>query len=50
MRPRREGDPEILIADSLHAFDTLKWQPEFSALDNLIKDAWNWQKKKLSMC
>ena len=47
MRPRREGDPEILIADSSHVFDTLKWQPEFSALDNLIKDAWNWQKKCL---
>lgn len=42
---RREGDPDILVADSKKIRNILKWDPEFSSLDKIVENAWNWHKK-----
>lgn len=38
--PRREGDPSQLIANSSYAKKVLGWQPEFPALDAIVRSAW----------
>jgi UDP-glucose 4-epimerase len=43
--PRREGDSAILIADSSLARKELGWNPEYTSMDDIIKTAWEWQKK-----
>ncbi|MGH1456465.1 MAG: UDP-glucose 4-epimerase GalE [Alphaproteobacteria bacterium] len=45
-KPRREGDPKILVADANTAKITLNWIPELSNLQDIIKTAWEWQNKK----
>lgn len=45
IHPQRQGDPAVLVADSGLAKSELGWQPEFSTLENIIKSAWEWQKK-----
>jgi UDP-glucose 4-epimerase len=42
--PRREGDPAVLIADATKAKEVLKWVPQHSSLDEIIKTAWDWHK------
>lgn len=42
MRPRRAGDPGILIAGCSKAREKLGWEPKHSDLDNIIATAWNW--------
>ncbi len=44
MKPRRTGDAAILQADITLAQNLLEWQPQFSAIENIITDAWHWQK------
>ena len=43
---RREGDPDILIADSKKAFYVLGWTPKFSDLDKIVETSWNWHKNR----
>ena len=38
---RRFGDPEIVIASSEKAKNTINWNPQFSDLDTIIKTTWN---------
>ena len=38
---RRLGDPEIVIASSEKAKNTINWNPQFSDLDTIIKTTWN---------
>ena len=38
---RRLGDPEIVIASSEMAKNTINWNPQFSDLDTIIKTTWN---------
>ena len=38
---RRLGDPEIIIASSEKAKNTINWDPQFSDLDTIIKTTWN---------
>ena len=38
---RRLGDPEIIIASSEKAKNTINWNPQFSDLDTIIKTTWN---------
>lgn len=45
-KPRRSGDPDILIADVKRAQKELKWKAQFG-LDSIIKHAWKWHKKNL---
>ena len=41
-RPRRPGDPPLLIASSDKAFNELNWQPRLSNIDTIVKHAWEW--------
>jgi UDP-glucose 4-epimerase len=40
-RPRRAGDPAVLVADTTRARDLLGWRPTRS-LDEIIRSAWAW--------
>ncbi|MCM0598286.1 UDP-glucose 4-epimerase GalE [Periweissella fabalis] len=42
--PRREGDPDTLIAASDKARDVLGWQPQYDDVKEIIKTAWTWTK------
>ena len=37
---RRDGDPDQLFSSSTMAGDLLKWEPQHSDLDTIIKDTW----------
>ena len=41
--PRRNGDPEKLIADNKKIKDILKWTPQHTLKDS-IKTAYEWEK------
>lgn len=41
--PRRPGDPAILLASPVRAMETLGWRPRHSALENILKTAWEWR-------
>jgi len=41
-KERRKGDPAILIADNNKAKTILNWEPKYSALNEIIKTAYNW--------
>lgn len=43
IEPRREGDPEILIADGAKAEQLLGWKPKHSDLTTIITHAWQWE-------
>lgn len=43
--PRRAGDPSTLIASSDKAQQVLKWNPQFTDVNKIIEDAWNWHSK-----
>ena len=43
--PRREGDPEVLLASSDRAQEELGWQPKKSSLEKIIHSAWKWHKE-----
>lgn len=43
---RREGDPASLVASNTKAKNILGWKPQFSSIDKIIKDAWNWENKR----
>lgn len=42
--PRRDGDPQILIADPSRAQSILDWKCNYSSIDNIIKTALEWHK------
>ena len=41
-RPRREGDPAVLVASSEAIRRELDWQPQKSDLETIVRDAWAW--------
>ena len=43
IKPRREGDPAILVADNQKAKNILNWQPK-NTIKKSIEDAFNWEK------
>lgn len=47
IRPRRAGDPPILISDSARARLQLGWSPKFPRLDQQIDHAWRWFRDKM---
>jgi UDP-arabinose 4-epimerase len=47
-RPRRKGDPPVLVADGSRARATLGWQPRYTELDAIVKTAWQWHKSRPS--
>ncbi len=45
--PRREGDPTSLVADSTRLRTELGWQPKRSALNDIVRDALNFEPIRL---
>ncbi len=45
VRPRRPGDPAVLVASSGLASSELGWQPEYPDLESIIDGAWQWQRR-----
>ena len=41
---RREGDPDVLIADSTKIKDELGWTPQYD-LEQIVESAWKWHRK-----
>lgn len=44
---RRAGDPPVLVA-SAQKISQLGWQAQHSELENIIRTAWDWKKKRIS--
>ena len=42
--PRREGDPDKLVAESIKFKTLTSWQPRNSTIENIVATAWQWQK------
>lgn len=45
--PRRDGDLPVVVADASLAKNVLGWIPKRDLLDNIIADAFLWEKKRL---
>jgi UDP-glucose 4-epimerase len=43
--PRRDGDPEKLLAGNKKACQILDWVPK-NTLNDIIHSAWNWEQKR----
>jgi UDP-glucose 4-epimerase len=41
-RPRRKGDPAVLVASSERARTELGWRPRFSSIESIVATAWAW--------
>ncbi|MBN1195953.1 MAG: UDP-glucose 4-epimerase GalE [Candidatus Aminicenantes bacterium] len=46
---RRPGDPPVLVADSSRAKNELNWTPMHDKLEEIIRAAWEWERKLHSM-
>jgi UDP-glucose 4-epimerase len=46
VHPRRAGDPAILVASSAKAIRELGWKPRYTDLDEIIRTAWIWHRKR----
>ena len=43
-RPRRGGDPAVLVASSDKARSILGWNPKYSDVESILASAWQWHK------
>ncbi len=41
-KPRRKGDPAVLLASKEQAEHTLGWTLRYSSIETIIETAWNW--------
>jgi UDP-glucose 4-epimerase len=41
---RRAGDPAVLVASAQKIRDELRWSPEHSELDDIVRSAWEWRR------
>lgn len=46
VHPRRPGDPAVLVASSEKAIRDLGWKPRYTDLDQIIRTAWVWHRKR----
>jgi UDP-glucose 4-epimerase len=46
VHPRRPGDPAVLVAGSARAIRELGWQPRYTQLDQILRTAWAWHRKR----
>ena len=44
--PRRPGDPAVLVASSEKAIRELGWKPRCTQLDDIVRTAWAWHRKR----
>lgn len=42
---RRPGDPAVLVASSEKIKKELGWKPEYTALESIIRTAWEWRRR-----
>jgi len=45
IKPRREGDPDALVASASKAKRLMGWEPKFVRIDAVIESAWNWHQQ-----
>lgn len=45
-KPRREGDPAVLLASRAKAERELGWRPRLSELETIIRTAWDWHRRQ----
>jgi len=43
---RRAGDPAVLVASSEKAIRELGWKPRYTQLDDILRTAWQWHRKR----
>ena len=43
--PRREGDSQMIVANVDKFYDYFSWKPKFNNLEQIIKTAFEWEKK-----
>jgi UDP-glucose 4-epimerase len=46
VQPRRPGDPAVLVASSEKAIRELGWKPRYTQLDDIVRTAWIWHRKR----
>jgi len=46
VHPRRPGDPAVLVASSEKAIRELGWKPRYTELDEIVRTAWIWHRKR----
>ncbi len=46
VRPRRAGDPPVLVASPERARAALGWEPRRSSLEPMIGSAWEWRRQR----
>jgi UDP-glucose 4-epimerase len=46
VHPRRPGDPAVLVAGSETAIRELGWKPKYTKLDDIVRTAWEWHRKR----
>jgi UDP-glucose 4-epimerase len=44
--PRRLGDPPALVANADKAGQLLNWQPRYSDLERIVRDALAWEQQR----
>jgi UDP-glucose 4-epimerase len=45
MKPRRAGDPPMLVASNRRLVETLDWTPGFDDIDTIVTHALEWERK-----
>ncbi|MFL5814987.1 MAG: UDP-glucose 4-epimerase GalE [Bdellovibrionia bacterium] len=45
-KPRRAGDPAVLVASSEKIRNTLGWKRRYPDLETIVSHAWNWHQKR----
>lgn len=48
IRGRRDGDPDLLVADSSRALEAIGWRPRYIDLDEIVGTAWKWHARAAS--
>jgi UDP-glucose-4-epimerase GalE len=48
IRPRRVGDPAVLVGDASRATDLLGWRPALPELGEIVRTAWSWMNRRNS--
>jgi len=43
-KPRRPGDPPMLVASAEKAFRELNWKPRYPKLQQIVATAWEWHR------
>jgi UDP-glucose 4-epimerase len=45
MKPRRPGDPPVLVASNRRLVETLDWTPRFDDIETIVTNALEWERK-----